>query len=138
MIRRPPRSTRTATLCPYTTRFRSSPAAMGEETEAFHVALAKNFYESYEWGRLRPGVGIGGQLITARIDRDGIAVRRTYDFPPLRGRSERYERASSAPSEADEDLPRSGRPNPPGGGSEERRVGKAWVSTCRCRWSPST
>src|SRR3546814_303203 len=65
---------------------RWSPAAMGEETEAFHVALAKNFYESYEWGRLRPGVGIGGQLITARIDRDGIAVRRTYDFPPLRGR----------------------------------------------------
>src|SRR3546814_10887023 len=40
---------------------RWSPAAMGEETEAFHVALAKNFYESYEWGRLRPGVGIGGQ-----------------------------------------------------------------------------
>src|SRR3546814_4841938 len=27
---------------------RWSPAAMGEETEAFHVALAKNFYESYE------------------------------------------------------------------------------------------
>src|SRR3546814_10630644 len=34
-----------------------------------------------------------------------------------------------------------GRPDPPGGGgletrSEERRVGKECVSTCRSRWSP--
>src|SRR3546814_19982237 len=117
---------------------RWSPAAMGEETEAFHVALAKNFYESYEWGRLRPGVGIGGQLITARIDRDGIAVRRTYDFPPLRGRCERYERASSALSAAVEDIPRSGRPSLPGGPvarSEERRVGKECGRKGRSRWA---
>src|SRR3546814_19599704 len=27
--------------------------------------------------------------------------------------------------------------DPPGRRSEERRVGKEWVSTCRCRWSPN-
>src|SRR3546814_16066526 len=40
---------------------RCSPAAMGEETEAVHESLAKNFSEGYERGRLRPGGGISGQ-----------------------------------------------------------------------------
>src|SRR3546814_17496099 len=43
MIRRPPRSTRTDTLCPYTTRFRSQQAAAAadvEQPEALQRALA--------------------------------------------------------------------------------------------------
>src|SRR3546814_8207268 len=42
MIRRPPRSTRTDTLCPYTTLFRSGPAeaaAMAAEAESGLIAL---------------------------------------------------------------------------------------------------
>src|SRR3546814_5173481 len=41
MIRRPPRSTRTDTLFPYTTRFRSKLAALGERMQAASEASAK-------------------------------------------------------------------------------------------------
>src|SRR3546814_12552335 len=45
MIRRPPRSTRTDTLCPYTTRFRSAPHVIGVAlhrriTDVEHAAIA--------------------------------------------------------------------------------------------------
>src|SRR3546814_13940046 len=91
MIRRPPRSTRTDTLVPYTTLFRS--------------------------------IGKGLQGIC-----DGIF--------PCRGARGRhlvlgYDFGTSIESDCstDRDLLASR--------SEERRVGKECVSTCRSRWSPS-
>src|SRR3546814_2912470 len=52
MIRRPPRSTRTDTLCPYTTLFRSAAMrAMGAQIER---------REGGEW--VIDGVGVGGLL----------------------------------------------------------------------------
>src|SRR3546814_19165548 len=123
MIRRPPRSTRTDTLFPYTTLFRSHrPHARGS----------------------RPAV-----------QRDA----RTH--PPDRGEGAPQAEASVAQPQ-DAQLPRPVRASSPhftGGGpetgrplfvyclalgreaavssrSEERRVGKECVSTCRSRWSP--
>src|SRR3546814_7019394 len=41
MIRRPPRSTRTDTLFPYTTLFRSPPGGLDQPAAARHVALPR-------------------------------------------------------------------------------------------------
>lgn len=57
------------------------PATRGVETELFHVKLAENAHRSCRRGLLRPGVGIGGELHTARVDRDGLAVRLAHRFP---------------------------------------------------------
>src|SRR3546814_8907471 len=43
MIRRPPRSTRTATVCPYTTLFRSSPSLLKRRTAAADRTLYRGF-----------------------------------------------------------------------------------------------
>src|SRR3546814_15136295 len=96
MIRRPPRSTRTDTLFPYTTLFRS-----------------------VEYAKVPPDSGVrsniwvreGDDLIHARtVETGGPAI-------VLRGVTI-YERSGGVLR------------------SEERRVGKACVSTCRSRWSP--
>src|SRR3546814_6745266 len=55
MIRRPPRSTRTDTLCPYTTRFRSDVAAACREQGIKNVAVSAGYInadaraEFYRW-----------------------------------------------------------------------------------------
>src|SRR3546814_15255399 len=78
MIRRPPRSTRTDTLLPYTTLFRSDRAfAVGAIVRADEQVSADD-------------------CLAGNISRSRFHTRR----------------------------------------SEERRVGKACVSTCRSRWSP--
>src|SRR3546814_10994562 len=113
MIRRPPRSTRTDTLFPYTTLFRSAPSANASgsisPTRAEHVLA-----------------GLGGK-ISMILDAG----------PTERG----LESTIVAP---DEDHIRLLRPGPITAAmlhsltslpvrSEERRVGKEWVSTCRSR-----
>src|SRR3546814_19195694 len=100
MKRRPPESTRTDTLFPYTTLFRS------EDEQNSHRALAKTL----------------GNLTLLE---EGLAERAAdRSFPEKRDAV--YPR--SAVSLAEE-LTRVER-------SEERRVGKECVSTCRSRWSP--
>src|SRR3546814_14776253 len=47
MIRRPPRSTRTDTLFPYTTLFRSSPGAPGNAPEALRRLIRSPFHRSH-------------------------------------------------------------------------------------------
>src|SRR3546814_13067186 len=96
MIRRTPRSTRTDTLFPYTTLFRSEKVAgrriavlgsmkeLGETSDAFHVGLAE-------------------PIEAACVDH---VILVGEEMAPLAKRS------------------------------EERRVGKECVSTCRSRWSP--
>src|SRR3546814_19576724 len=107
MIRRPPRSTRTDTLFPYTTLFRSMALASRgpilaywsdliahlrlelahEIHEHFHVFFLNTRYELIRGERLASG-----------------SIADCQAFPRVR--------------------------------SEERRVGKACVSTCRSRWPP--
>src|SRR3546814_15821608 len=111
MIRRPPRSTRTDTLFPYTTRFRSLD----------QLGVALNSGRSI---MLYGPAGTGKTYISARLARlfsEAIwvpyaiavndAVVEIYD-PQIHQRLDEDER------------------------SEERRVGKECISTCRSRWSP--
>src|SRR3546814_19305564 len=108
MIRRPPRSTRTDTLFPYTTLFRSRGAAPGERSEV----------RGCNGGPCSiPSKGESG--LAARLGKAGaIACRVTVA-------------AHGGPLQ----MPGTviGKPTIR---SEERRVGKECVSTCRSRWSP--
>src|SRR3546814_12638959 len=103
MIRRPPRSTGTDTLFPYTTLFRSSAVpGMGDDV-GYSVARAlANFGED---GGM---TGRGFQTAVSDLRKDAKGLIRKDS---LRG----YDAANR---------------------SEERRVGKECVSTCRSRWSP--
>src|SRR3546814_11334623 len=115
MIRRPPRSTRTDTLFPYTTLFRSR--RLGTHLQCGFADINTH---GVRHGTLR------SRLDTVRAPSphahacDGI---RTYQCSQLSGLW------ASANGCGD-----------PGSysRSEERRVGKECVSTGRSRWSPST
>src|SRR3546814_11218712 len=99
MIRRPPRSTRTDTLFPYTTLFRSA----GQARVAFEdrqVRLGQRHLQVVEHGAEERPV--------ARHLRESFAAIRIDTM---------LQRVADARS-------------------EERRVGKECVSTCRSRWSP--
>src|SRR3546814_11375777 len=98
MSRRPPSSTRTYTLVPYTTLVRSAPAK-GEAVFAKCAAC-----HTINQGGAN---GIGPNLWGALGKPHGHVPGFDYSAA-LKG------------------VPR----------SEERRVGKACVSTCRSRWSP--
>src|SRR3546814_12587734 len=109
MIRRPPRSTRTDTLFPYTTLFRS------------------------EGQRELPEQGIAGR--TGALDARVVAAE------PHRKRSADHDVEALGPihpvliiKEAADPFDRTRVRR--GERSEERRVGKECVSTCRSRWSP--
>src|SRR3546814_18175696 len=114
MIRRPPRSTRTDTLFPYTTLFRSAPAA---GLEARHRA---------------PGVR-GEHAVAvaaaARARMDGVAARAAGAG---RMAVDAHPALRPAAAVAGAGAARAARTRR----SEERRVGKECVSTCRSRWSP--
>src|SRR3546814_11340307 len=98
MVPRPPNSTRTHTLFPYTTLFRS--------TEP--MALVQGFNHHRMAG-------------SATADDDSW----DFDF----GRFRAVADAADQRTDWKADRPISRR-------SEERRVGKECVSTCRSRWSP--
>src|SRR3546814_12619708 len=111
MLRRPPRSTRTDTLFPYTTLFRSDPPRVRgigeggarEAREGDGVAHARRLlHDRRGLARHRVGAAERGALRELDDD-DGIALIHRRDEAAR---------------------------------SEERRVGKEWVSTCRSRWSP--
>src|SRR3546814_12571156 len=126
MIRRPPRSTRTDTRFPYTTRVRSAPyerdVEPGSEFVVLDVPGAGRFgvsicYDMWFPETTRSLVSLGAEVIlhptlTNTIDRDvEIAIAR----------------ASAATNQCYfVDINR----------SDERRVGKECVSTCSSRWSP--
>src|SRR3546814_15982773 len=100
MVRRPPRSTRTDALFPYTTLFRSGEAVRGGAEFDLVGRLA-----------LEQPREVGGEvhrLALGEVEQD-----------------RRYVAAVRAEVDAIDDVR-----------SEERRVGKECVSTCRSRWSP--
>src|SRR3546814_19873532 len=102
MIPRPPRSTRTDTLFPYTTLFRST------------IVM-----------RLNRSSGVGG--LAAIRAKNGRILR------PLLN----WRRGELVEVALENDLPFVDDPsNSDDRRSEERRVGKECVSTCRSRWSP--
>src|SRR3546814_15821172 len=114
MIRRPPRSTRTDTLFPYTTLCRSNIHQEGDHNAA-EVTQDDN------------GVGYvdarqTGDLNVANITQGGVGHNIVY--LTQNGINNRANSVQSADGVAFN------------GRSEERRVGKECVSTCRSWWSP--
>src|SRR3546814_20039640 len=104
MIRRPPRSTRTDTLFPYTTLFRSRLLHRLPQRAA---EVCRGVLEPGQLGiRRKPPALIGKGLGQLR-------------FFPKPGES-----PTGGLLQTNQDR------------SEERRVGKECVSTCRYRWSP--
>src|SRR3546814_12946515 len=129
MRRRPPRSTRTDTLFPYTTRFRSRAGFVILGGGSFqHGPLAARVADQCAQ-RLHLDTGMCGDPFGDR----GIIGEQTiapafgielgaFACAPVRGDfATQRVRIGFA-----QDLAR----------SEERRVGKEGVSTCRSRWSP--
>src|SRR3546814_14122883 len=120
MIRRPPRSTRTDTLFPYTTLFRS---AFGEHVAVEPVALLR-----FELAR-PTGAAVGRQ--------DRGRPRQGYHSSPSLRRPEitdEWSRGKARPNDEIEQpvscsayMARQRR-------SDESRVGKDCASTCRSRW----
>src|SRR3546814_13979951 len=100
MIRRPPRSTRTDTLFPYTTLFRSARAA----AERMAVLAGEPVGQTIGYAtRMDSRQSARTRILVLT---EGIFRNRIQDDPELSGIR-----------------------------SEERRVGKECVSTCRFRWS---
>src|SRR3546814_15789305 len=122
MIRRPPRSTRTDTLVPYTTLFRSQHRVVKQDA---------------------PGVDARGAWQDAhdRLADDGLSgARLAHQRDRLAGGDAKADAADGfepafRQHEADPQIPYA-QQIPPVCRSEERRVGKECVSTCRSRWSP--
>src|SRR3546814_12333587 len=131
MIRRPPRSTRTDTLFPYTTLFRSfagtiplvtnyprapqTPRAADwnantpyRKDNSFYQAVLRGDYELTDDITLVSLNSYAHMSMDQRIDLDGTSL--TNGDQSIRGRIR----------------------------SEERRGGKECVSTCRIRWSQNT
>src|SRR3546814_17481117 len=109
MIRRPPRSTRTDTLFPYTTLFRSRHRRLRHTVDVGlfpDLAAAANrehkLFGQCVHDRYTYAVQTAGNLV-------GVVIELTAGVQP--GHDDR---------------------------SEERRVGKEGVSTCRSRWPPDS
>src|SRR3546814_11320166 len=114
MIRRPPRSTRTDTLFPYTTLFRSARLSIvGNITCVSDVGL----------DRQNPFTELGGEVSW---------LARKYRLKPNHFRYDfAGEKVGQNPKQRSVWTGSSRQRR-----SEERRVGKECVSTCRSRWSP--
>src|SRR3546814_15069730 len=108
MIRRPPRSTRTDTLFPYTTLFRSCPQ-IGQPFSA-RTSLEH--------------MGVGTPIDARMIARPSPV--KVFDARRPKGIERSAHQRGVVWRRLDVDPYR----------SEERRVGKECVSTCRSRWSP--
>src|SRR3546814_14862893 len=121
MIRRPPRSTRTDTLLPYPTLFRS--ASLGD--------IAGSIEDQRP--RLAP-VGVDREPL-AGLEGGGVPAHLLHRVEHQAFRTDPMEAADAllVRQLVDlEDLQVAGAQR-----SEERRVGKECVSTCRSRWWPS-
>src|SRR3546814_17679030 len=110
MIRRPPRSTRTDTLFPYTTLFRSERVAEALELGGEHQEDEAQREDEDEY---QAGASV---LEFARFAVEVVADLRRQHL--LGDAFQVVQRLAE------------------GIRSEERRVGKECVSTCRSRWSP--
>src|SRR3546814_21034235 len=118
MIRRPPRSTRTDTLFPYTTLFRSGWATLAPPADV------RTEYETIP-GRAGP-IAIK-KYFPAKLNPDCPRVLFLHGGGWIHGGLETLDYLCAAVSQQAQCLLVR---------SEERRVGKEWVSKCRSRWSP--
>src|SRR3546814_14230020 len=123
MILRPPISTRTDTLFPYTTLFRSGDPGVAARARAARLAVAA------------AGRGAGGRRRGAGGLRGAGRTARRRPHPRTACVPVHHSALGGTPARA----AFAHRRDRGGGGtrSEERRVGKEGVRTCRSRWSPA-
>src|SRR3546814_13017928 len=133
MIRRPPRSTRTDTHSPFTTRFRSHAQANGD------VSGARRFTRRHA-SMLLATFAVSSCAGSTMLRADSLAGERASAsvgaMTPEAGRALFEEARSSVLPKAgfrSRIALRDGVLNRP----EERRVGNECVRTCRTRWSPT-
>src|SRR3546814_12106167 len=127
MIRRPPRSTRTDTLFPYTTLFRSraQPAAPHVSGELVDIALVGQLLLAAAGvADVAHGEVLGAPDEVLEVDGVGLHFRLA-----IAARQLAHAVLDPAPAARQFFGPPAGRR------SEERRVGNACVSPCRTRWS---
>src|SRR3546814_14968345 len=123
MIRRPPRSTRTASRFPYTTPFRSA------TTTPLQVPLGRLSprIKTAHWSANQPTEGSIPALPVANHTAQPCIALLVRHHPLLQRIKPAFQfRSLRAFQQQTQIVPR----------SEERRVGKECVSTCRYRWSP--
>src|SRR3546814_19883337 len=133
MIRRPPRSTRTDTLFPYTTLFRSLVDSLsGKQIIAYDYPVRDLSQSRYAAHWIADKIyeqllGVPGYFNTkiAYVVAKGLGFQRTYQLviADSDGENPQY------PINSRETI------MSPAWRSEARRVGKECVSTCRSRWS---
>src|SRR3546814_20420129 len=122
MIRRPPRSTRTDTLFPYTTLFRSPASLSVAARSGAHTNRARLF---------EVAVQPAEQIEQA----PELGRRQALDQPLVNGRGHAARRGQLLGAKVgQQQFGHAGVLRP--GRSEERLVGQEWVSTFRSRWSP--
>src|SRR3546814_16101887 len=118
MIRRPPRSTRTDTLFPYTPRFRSTQVIVGGTTTL-------NAGKAHIWG---------GELDFEAVPirnfnvSGGVSLQRGH-YTDFKSGPFYVPNPQLCPPDTQVSTPPTGRP-------EARRGGKKWVSTCSTRGQP--
>src|SRR3546814_15688129 len=127
MIRRPPRSTRTDTLFPYTTRFRSEPVV---DEHARQAVAHRPLHERRGDG----GVDPAGETADDPLVSDRGRYRRDLLVDDVGHRPGGRDAGDLVEEVLEHRLAVLGVQDL--GSSEERRVGKECVSTCRYRWSP--
>src|SRR3546814_16924560 len=129
MIRRPPISTRTDTLFPYTTLFRSAGSGVNPKAAAIHIALREaidGIGEAPHFPHFLKEARGHAAAKHRRINLKGVIVRVIKSQPVETERDMGlFKRTLFTPVAALVDRR-----------SEARRVGKECVSTCRSRWSP--
>src|SRR3546814_14604874 len=125
MIRRPPRSTRTDTLFPYTTLFRSAHDTQGWPTFVDWPRRDALTHEAMYYRWIQRAWLAGLRLMVNNVVENEVLCR--LESAAIAANDLGHDLSSVVP-----DL--SKLPNP--ARSEERRVGKECVSTCRSRWSP--
>src|SRR3546814_20001875 len=136
MIRRPPRSTRTDTLFPYTTLFRSldltqsdSGSLLLAEEQVDLETLCAESAEVARAGAERKNI----EFVLELSPSVGVVIG---DRSRLHQALEHILKNAVAYTEGGGRVLLKADGNPVEARSEERRVGKECVSTCRCRWSP--
>src|SRR3546814_13767441 len=89
MIRRPPRSTRTDTLFPYTTLFRSATwlrhAAASFQPESNQITLADGSTITYKVLIVAPGIRLAWEKIDgleSTLGKNGVTSNYRYDLAP--------------------------------------------------------